>query len=88
MDSIDFIMTSFWSFFLGVIVIAIVIVCIDGNSQPVDVNSFGTSLCESKGLVYNNYTWKEGVSHVPVIHCKQNNTQSVYDGVVVLDGVQ
>lgn len=68
----------------GLLTIFSIVILLTGiNSSPVDIDHFGKDICESHGLVFKDWHWKEGESHVPVIVCEQNKTVSIYDGVVV-----
>ena len=83
---------------LGAIVIFIMfgLYLIGDQSDAINTRLFGQRLCESKGLQYDYRTFlpQEEVTsnintnvpvntNVPLIHCKQNTTETIYDGVVV-----
>ena len=72
---------------MGVLIVGGVIglIFLGDATDAVNSNIFGQKLCESKNLIYSHRTWLEGYEGVPVIHCKKNVTNAIYDGVVVVD---
>jgi hypothetical protein len=56
------------------------------DGDYVNVRDLGSRLCQNAGLNYSRVTYDiPYYESTPVIHCKNATTQSVYDGVVVLE---
>lgn len=82
-DDYDMILWLSPVFLIGMIAGILLLSCLQGSdTMPVNIPVFGERLCASQGYSFHNYTMKDSV---PTIRCKLNTTESVYDGVVILE---
>lgn len=75
-----------FSVFIGV-AIGLSISPVEENHEIVNIEEFGSKICESQGLSYSHYDMlkdSDNMKHIPKISCKKS-PDSIYDGVVVLE---